>query len=368
MDTDTGEALPGWTIKLYKWNEALGDDGDWEWIDNTLTAQDDGKYCFKNLPAGDYRVSETLKQGWTQTSPDSDEGYVHLITLPTEEEMEYDFCNMPKMKCYDDTIWAYGGEDGTYTDGLDAMVVPNNTVEGNPSNNWGWTNQITCPGIYVFTLYRGAGQNNLDNGTPVGTLTVNYNSTQAAITYEVVEPYTLREAHLWVGDDMLPLVAQTKKGETTLTPTAAPGQLAKLGFNPEISEDGLSASIIIDITAPFWVAAHGVVDWCEMVALPETTYYHWGVGYPYGATPETYATASVSPEGIMDVWWYSDSVWYHDIYHSAEPLTWDVALLNAPVKMLHELYYQGVTEAHCSRTQVDITEVPAPNAMSILIP
>lgn len=360
--------LGGWLIKLEKWVDEA-------WVPFAMTATDiNGAYSFTGLLAGDYRISETLKPGWTQTSP---VGGVHLVTLPYEgDPLTYDFENEPDMVCYDDTIWAYGGADGAYTDGPAAMVVANNTVEGNTSNNWGWTNQITGPGIYVFTLYRGAGQNDLDNGTPVGTLTVEFDGEFAEITYEVAEPYTLSEAHLWVGETMLPLVSRTVRGVTTYTPTAAPGQLAKLGFNPEISADGLTASITVEINAPFWVAAHGVVDWCEMIPINETVYYHWGVGYPYGATPETYAVASVSPEGIMDVWWYSNGSliaagWYHDIYTIVATPGFDaflVANLNEPVKLLHGIHYPGVDTTYYQRTAIDVTVVPAPNAMSILIP
>lgn len=360
--------LGGWMITLEKWIDDA-------YVPVAVTATDiNGAYSFTGLLAGDYRISETLKPGWTQTSPLNG---VHEVTLPYEgDPLSYDFENEPDMVCYDDTIWAYGGVDGAYTDGPAAMVVENNTVEGNPSMNWGWTNQITGPGIYVFTLYRGAGQNNLDNGTPVGTLTVNFNGTQAAITYEVAEPYTLSEAHLWVGETMLPLVESTRKGVTTYKPTSAPGQLANLGFNPEISADGLTATITVEIDAPFWVAAHGVVDWCEMIPINETVYYHWGVGYPYGATPETYAVASVSPEGMMDVWWYRDGSiipagWYHDIYTIvATPgfTAFTVANLNEPVQMLHGIHYPGVDTTYYQRTAIDVSEVPAPNAMSILIP
>lgn len=360
--------LGGWLIKLEKWVDEA-------WVPVAMTATDiNGAYSFTGLLAGDYRVSETLKPGWTQTSPIDG---VHLVTLPYEgDPLSYDFENQPDMKCYDDTIWAYGGEDGEYTDGAAAEVVENNTVLGNTSNNWGWTNLIEEEGTYVFTLYRGAGQNDLDNGTPVGTLTVVFDGEFAKITYEVAEPYTLSEAHLWVGETMLPLVSRTVRGVTTYTPTSAPGQLANLGFSPEISPDGLTATITVEIDAPFWVAAHGVVDWCEMIPINETVYYHWGVGYPYGATPETYAVASVSPEGMMDVWWYSDGSliaagWYHDIYTIVETpgfAAFPVANLNEPVKLLHGIHYPGVDTTYYTRTAVDVSLVPAPNAMSILIP
>ena len=367
--TGTEIGLGGWMIKLEKFESP-------SWVPVSVTATDiNGAYSFTGLLAGEYRVSEVLKPGWTQTSP---MGGVHLVELPYEgDPLSYDFENEPDMKCYDDTIWAYGGADGAYTDGPAAQVIENNKVPGNPSNNWGWTNQITESGTYIFTLYRGAGQNNLDNGTPVGMLTVDFDGEFAEIVYEVAEPYTLSEAHLWVGKTELPLISRTVRGVTTYTATAAPGQLANLGFNPEISADGLTASFTVAIDSPFWVAAHGVVDWCEMIPINETVYYHWGVGYTYGATPETYAVASVSPEGIMDVYFHwegspgLDAGWYHDIYTIVDTVgftEFSVDALNEPVKLLHGIHFPGVDTTYYQRSAIDVNEVPVPNALSILIP
>jgi streptogramin lyase len=76
-DTDTG--LAGWEIELYKMNDA----GGWDYVKSAITAAEPlGKYCFTDLPAGTYKVSEVLKPGWTQLSPNPNE---HIVVLPKAE-------------------------------------------------------------------------------------------------------------------------------------------------------------------------------------------------------------------------------------------------------------------------------------------
>jgi len=363
--TETEIGLGGWLITLEKYVEGIG------WIEvETQVTDIYGAYCFEGLLEGDYRISETPKDGWTKTAPVEDYHFVTLSEDVGEPETFFDFYNKPDMVCYDETIWAYGGEEGAYTDGAADYVEENNAVDGNSSNNWGWTNRIDGEGTYIFTLYRGAGQNDLEKGTPVGTLTVMYEQGLADVTYSVVAPYELSEAHLWIGETELPMIEKKVKKLLTEVPTSAPGQLSKLGYSPEISEDGLTATIEdVEIQAPFWVAAHGVVDWCEMVASEGTTYYHWEEGYPYGASPEIFATASVTSIG-MDVWWLEGDQWFHDIYNITDTLgftPYTVGSLNEPVKMLHEMHFPGLEDTWYQRTQVGVSEVPVPNAMSILI-
>jgi hypothetical protein len=58
---DTGElGLSGWTITL-----SMGA------VQMTATTSADGSYCFNNLAAGTYTLTETLQSGWQQTAPAS---------------------------------------------------------------------------------------------------------------------------------------------------------------------------------------------------------------------------------------------------------------------------------------------------------
>jgi len=74
-------AMNGWTIRLYKWNPDLGDNGDWELYDTQVTRTYepgdppgtyetiDGRYCFIIMEPGVYEVREVLMAGWTTTVP-----------------------------------------------------------------------------------------------------------------------------------------------------------------------------------------------------------------------------------------------------------------------------------------------------------
>ena len=117
-----------------------------------------------------------------------------------------------------ETAYAYGGDDATCF--LD--------ISNLPANNWGWTNGPLAEGEYDFPIYAGAGQCNLDAGTLVGRLLIDYSEGTATITYEMTETsgftnalYTLLETHLFVSDDdLLP-----KKGTKY---TSAPGQFGNV--------------------------------------------------------------------------------------------------------------------------------------------
>lgn len=245
--------LDGWVITLEK---LMYDEVEDEWVvDPTfdaltaVTGDEDagfgeGEYCFDGLRAGTYRVTETLKSGWVNISELS-----YDIVLPGEDfepgdTFTQNFVNGPDYVCYDDTIWAYGG----------ALATENSSIR-HAGNNWGWTNYIEEEGTYEFDLYAGAGRNILANGMKVGTAKVVYNDGCVEVTYTVDGIHTLMEAHLWIGDEELP---RDNRGRFT----AAPGQFP---YSPEIAEDGLSASFTLcDVEGPVWVAAHGVVEWCEL--------------------------------------------------------------------------------------------------------
>jgi hypothetical protein len=72
---DTELGLEGWTIELRDQAGAL--------IATTITDAD-GKYCFSDLPAGTYTISESPQTGWLQVFPGGDG--THTITLPGDLE------------------------------------------------------------------------------------------------------------------------------------------------------------------------------------------------------------------------------------------------------------------------------------------
>ena len=111
--------------------------------------------------------------------------------------------------------------------------------------------------------------------------------------------------------------------------------------------------------------------------LPGTN-YHWGVGFPYGATEDVFAVA-IANEAGMEVCWYHDGWagaglpvgWYYDQYsidpasgltHSGNPANW-----RAPVKDLFADHFSGVTKVYYARSAIDEGEVPEPRWGSTLL-
>ncbi len=135
-----------------------------------------------------------------------------------------------------ETAYAYGGE-GIATCFLD--------IQGVNSNNWGWSNgPISDPSSYSWDIYAGAGQCDINKGTWVGTLDVDYSAGTVIVTYNIDPDFTLDETHLFIGEngEMLP----RKTGEYT----TAPGQFPYSGQS-SYTIDGLSGDI--------YVVAHSVV-------------------------------------------------------------------------------------------------------------
>jgi hypothetical protein len=117
-------------------------------------------------------------------------------------------------------------------------------IAGVNSNNWGWTNGPVGPGSYLWPIYAGAGQCDIENaGVNVGNLIVNYTPPTATITYSMYNGFVLNSTHLFVGNQILPV----KNGKFT----TAPGQFPYKHENlPGVSTDtytinGLSGNIFI---------------------------------------------------------------------------------------------------------------------------
>ena len=116
-------------------------------------------------------------------------------------------------------------------------------------NRWGWSNGELTAGSYTMDIYAGAGRCDINKGTHVGHLTVDYDGSTATVTYNTTNGFTMNETHLYVGNDIL---AKDVNGENTV----APGQY------PTIHEglDGSSSdTYILDASGNIHVVAHGVV-------------------------------------------------------------------------------------------------------------
>jgi len=122
-------------------------------------------------------------------------------------------------------------------------------ISGVQSTNWGWSNGPIGAGSYSWPMYAGAGLCNIENGTHVGTLTVNYTPPTATVTYTVFAGYVLNQTHLYVGNQILPMF----KGKYTTAPGQFPYKHGNLNgvTTDTYNISGLSGSI--------YVAAHSEV-------------------------------------------------------------------------------------------------------------
>jgi hypothetical protein len=125
---------------------------------------------------------------------------------------------------------------------------------------WGWTNGAYAPGTYTFKIYAGAGQCDLSKGIYVGDLTVVYAGTSANVSYNLIGtnpstnlPYTLREVHLYVGNEEFPKIANgAQAGEYTIAPGKFPYKSTGLtGSSYSFTVNNLSGSV--------YIIAHAVV-------------------------------------------------------------------------------------------------------------
>ena len=118
-------------------------------------------------------------------------------------------------------------------------------------NRWGWTNGPLSTGEYTFDLYAGAGQCDIEKGTLVGVLTINYDELTgiAEIGFEMLEGFVLSETHLYIGNEPYPT---NKKGD----PTVAPGQFP---YQHELDEVAFDSYTINNLSGEIYVIGHGVV-------------------------------------------------------------------------------------------------------------
>jgi hypothetical protein len=146
-------------------------------------------------------------------------------------------CETPPPVC--ETAYAFGGSV--------ANCFLN--ISGVQSTNWGWSNGPIGAGSYSWPMYAGAGLCNIENGTHVGTLTVNYTPPTATVTYTVFAGYVLNQTHLYVGNQILPMF----KGKYTTAPGQFPYKHENLNgvTTDTYNISGLSGSI--------YVAAHSEV-------------------------------------------------------------------------------------------------------------
>lgn len=124
-------------------------------------------------------------------------------------------------------------------------------IDGLNADRWGWTIGPLAEGDYIFDIYAGAGQCDIENGALVGELLVSYSSGTATITYVMDSCRILTETHLYIGSDPLP----TKDDK----PTVAPGQYGNTHDGDDAPNAESDQYVIDGLSGDVYLIAHAVV-------------------------------------------------------------------------------------------------------------
>lgn len=266
--------LPGWTIQLYAWNATAED---WA-LNATTTTDENGKYCFTDLLAGNYSVREVLKDGWDQLEPTGNE---HIIELPDGATGEtgpyYNFLNTPTEYCFDETAWAAQAHPGetrfenasnwaTYVE-----YTTGNGTEQEPAFYPLYAGQYYLAGIlYVYDEH---GALHVKYTTEIPQWILDHCEEEGGLVYEVeglcAGDWTgFLEYHLAVGNttDDIPRTMSRGRGRGrnpgTLT-NPIPGHFEYSDyFDPAEPETEWIEVDIEGLGDSFVIAAHAVMQWC----------------------------------------------------------------------------------------------------------
>jgi hypothetical protein len=119
------------------------------------------------------------------------------------------------------------------------------------NNRWGWTIGPLAAGSYAYEIYAGAGQCDITQGKAVGLLLVDYDGSTATVKYVMTEVdptthvgYSMDVAHLYVGNDMLPV---DKKGRPRVAPGKYPYDSGDItgAIGHTFTVEGLSGNIYV---------------------------------------------------------------------------------------------------------------------------
>jgi hypothetical protein len=144
-----------------------------------------------------------------------------------------------------ETAFAFGGDDATCF-----LDIDENGDGAGDFDRWGWTNGPVGSGVFVWDVYAGAGGCDLAKGTVVGSLIVNSDGDSMTVTLELDPPYTMEDAQLYVGGELL---HRNGAGELTV----APGQYPQVVELPDGSSRHTFAPV--PVSADVHVVAHATV-------------------------------------------------------------------------------------------------------------
>lgn len=104
---------------------------------------------------------------------------------------------------------------GNYVFTISKKANPENLPSLNLSKNrWGWAVNLRETGSFNYELWVGAGLNDVSKGILVGNVSIDYDGSQATITYSLFSGYTIEESHIYAGDFRPETLAPGQYGNT----------------------------------------------------------------------------------------------------------------------------------------------------------
>jgi hypothetical protein len=111
-------------------------------------------------------------------------------------------------------------------------------------NRWGWAINMLSPGAGSYSIYAGAGLNDVSKGTKVGTLSVGWDGSNATVTYSL-SGAVMKEVHIYASD--------------TKPTTLAPGQYGYTQyFDPAVTGHSVTFNVTDTNGDGIWLIAHAV--------------------------------------------------------------------------------------------------------------
>jgi len=117
---------------------------------------------------------------------------------------------------------------------------------GLTQNRWGWAINLTGNDPVSYDIWAGAGLNHTENGTLVGTATVEWDGAHLTVTYDMNGDFLMEEAHVYASD---------------LVPnTIAPGQYGNTYyFDPYSASETYTYDVSDSNGDGIWIIMHAVV-------------------------------------------------------------------------------------------------------------
>ena len=116
--------------------------------------------------------------------------------------------------------------------------------------NWGWSNGPLEPDHYEFDIYAGAAKCNINKGTLVGTLTIDYDGSTATVTYTMDAGWMMQRTQLYMDGEPLPRDAKSEY-------TVSPGQYPYI--HDPVVDPASDTHTVTGLSGNIYVVAHADV-------------------------------------------------------------------------------------------------------------